>query len=81
MSITRILLFAVLISFSVHVLWNNVEAATSLEQNYTPIIGILTQEVSKLIYREYPDKEYHSYVAASYVKFVESAGGRVVPIW
>jgi len=45
-----------------------------------PIIGILSQEV-------YPDtliaKEYNatSYIAASYVKFVEGAGGRVVPIW
>jgi len=46
----------------------------------SPIIGILAQEV-------YPDSKvaitYNatSYIAASYVKFVEGAGGRVVPIW
>ncbi|KAM8710946.1 hypothetical protein ACLKA7_017561 [Drosophila subpalustris] len=46
----------------------------------SPIIGILAQEV-------YPNSlhaiEYNatSYIAASYVKFVEGAGGRVVPIW
>ncbi|KAH8302524.1 hypothetical protein KR044_007946, partial [Drosophila immigrans] len=48
--------------------------------NVSPIIGILAQEL-------YPDNlsatTYNatSYIAASYVKFVEGAGGRVVPIW
>ncbi|XP_034481571.1 gamma-glutamyl hydrolase [Drosophila innubila] len=46
----------------------------------SPIIGILAQEVhsdSKIAL------QYNatSYIAASYVKFVEGAGGRVVPIW
>ncbi|TMW42006.1 hypothetical protein DOY81_012914, partial [Sarcophaga bullata] len=50
-------------------------------ENPTPIVGILTQEVSRLILRKYPNKSYTSYIAASYVKFVEGAGGRVVPIW
>ena len=50
-------------------------------ENPTPIVGILTQEVSQLILRKYPNKSYTSYIAASYVKFVEGAGGRVVPIW
>lgn len=50
-------------------------------ENTTPIIGVLTQEVSRLILREYPQRHFTSYIAASYVKFVEGAGGRVVPIW
>ncbi|XP_020778442.1 gamma-glutamyl hydrolase-like [Boleophthalmus pectinirostris] len=41
-----------------------------------PIIGILSQEVSS--YDSEPKAE--SYIAASYVKFVESAGARVVPV-
>ncbi|CAL1596379.1 unnamed protein product [Knipowitschia caucasica] len=41
-----------------------------------PVIGILSQEVSR--YDPTPDAE--SYIAASYVKFVESAGARVVPV-
>ncbi|EDV95716.1 gamma-glutamyl hydrolase [Drosophila grimshawi] len=46
----------------------------------SPIIGVLAQEL-------YPDSltvthfNGTSYIAASYVKFVEGAGGRVVPIW
>jgi len=46
----------------------------------TPIIGILSQEVSRLIEREHPE-QFSSYIAASYVKFIEGAGGRVVPIF
>lgn len=63
------------------VLLKTIECYMNVELNDVPIIGILTQEPSKLIIRKYPDKEYVSYLAASYVKFVESAGGRVVPIW
>ncbi|XP_018785744.1 PREDICTED: gamma-glutamyl hydrolase A [Bactrocera latifrons] len=50
-------------------------------ENTRPIVGILTQEVSNFVRRHYPDKDYNSYIAASYVKFIEGAGGRVVPIW
>ncbi|XP_023297410.2 gamma-glutamyl hydrolase [Lucilia cuprina] len=50
-------------------------------ENPTPIVGVLTQEVSQLILRKYPNNNYTSYIAASYVKYVEGAGGRVVPIW
>ena len=46
-----------------------------------PIVGVLSQEVSNLVKRNYPDRTFSSYIAASYVKFVEGAGGRVVPIW
>lgn len=45
-----------------------------------PIIGILAQEIV------WPSNEhwqeiYESYIAASYVKFIEGGGSRPVPIW
>ncbi|KAI8120162.1 Gamma-glutamyl hydrolase [Lucilia cuprina] len=43
-------------------------------ENPTPIVGVLTQEVSQLILRKYPNNNYTSYIAASYVKYVEGAG-------
>lgn len=48
--------------------------------NSQPIIGILSQETYS-VNKYFPDENYKSYIAASYVKFVESAGGRVVPVW
>ncbi|XP_036145087.1 gamma-glutamyl hydrolase B isoform X2 [Monomorium pharaonis] len=50
------------------------------ESNDRPIIGILTQEIDYNLNKKYPN-QYHSYIAASYVKFVEGAGARPVPIW
>lgn len=44
--------------------------------NQRPIIGILAQENLP----EDPSPQGSSYIAASYVKFIESAGGRVVPV-
>lgn len=44
-----------------------------------PIIGVLAQELPKHYKVQYP--EYDSYIAASYVKAVECAGGRVVPVF
>lgn len=45
----------------------------------SPIIGILSQEMFSIA-KYFPGENYESFIAASYVKFVESAGGRVVPI-
>lgn len=46
--------------------------------NNRPIIGILSQKY----YGDFGAyKHSHSYIAASYVKWIESAGGRVVPIF
>lgn len=42
--------------------------------NDRPIIGILAQEV------RYPTPDRSAYIAASYVKYLESAGARVVPV-
>ncbi|KRT81319.1 Peptidase [Oryctes borbonicus] len=44
-----------------------------------PIIGILSQETFS-VNDFFPQQEFHSFIAASYVKFVESAGARAVPI-
>jgi len=50
--------------------------ATKNSLNLRPIVGILTQPISNSL------KQFgHSYIAASYVKYVESAGGRVVPLF
>lgn len=47
-------------------------------RNEAPVIGILTIP-SDDDYTQYPSSQY-SYFAASYVKYVESAGARVLPI-
>ncbi|XP_070784383.1 gamma-glutamyl hydrolase isoform X2 [Enoplosus armatus] len=47
---------------------------SSAKSNGRPIIGVLAQEV----YSPKPSKT--AYIAASYVKFLESAGARVVPV-
>lgn len=51
--------------------------------NLRPIIGILAQELSPALTKCLSDlmlSQYHSYIAASYVKYIEAAGARVVPI-
>lgn len=48
--------------------------------NQYPIIGVLSQEISYQLEQIYPNR-YKSFIAASYVKFVEGGGARVVPIW
>ncbi|XP_012676780.2 gamma-glutamyl hydrolase-like [Clupea harengus] len=44
------------------------------KRNDRPIIGVLAQEVYN------PPPKQNSYIAASYVKFLEAAGARVVPV-
>ena len=71
---------------------NNVESAVrdviksniseeheSPELNYRPIIGILAQELSRSLEEWYGDN-YTSYIGAAYVKYIEAAGARVVPV-
>ncbi|XP_052861337.1 gamma-glutamyl hydrolase A-like isoform X1 [Anopheles cruzii] len=57
------------------------EKSRSYALNDQPVVGILSQELSYLMTQNYGDQGYDSYIAASYVKFVEGAGARVVPIW
>lgn len=45
-----------------------------------PIIGVLAQEISYALEQKYPG-QYKSFIAASYVKFVEGGGARVIPIF
>ena len=49
------------------------------EINYRPIIGILAQELSSSLEPWYGDN-YTSYIGAAYVKYIEQAGARVVPV-
>ena len=43
------------------------------------IAGVLAQELSEYMSNKYPGN-HTSYIAASYIKFLEGAGARVVPI-
>ncbi|XP_041823616.1 gamma-glutamyl hydrolase [Melanotaenia boesemani] len=47
---------------------------SSVDRNDRPIIGVLAQEVFS------PKPNQSAYIAASYVKFLEAAGARVVPV-
>jgi len=63
-----------------HLLWSVVlclvgSAAAGLNQR--PIIGVLSQEISRTIEDLAPQG---TYIAASYVKWLEAAGARVVPV-
>lgn len=49
-------------------------------RNDAPIIGVLAQEIGKHLNSKWPGA-YTSYIAASYIKFVEGGGARAVPIW
>lgn len=52
-----------------------------IEENENPIIGVLAEEIEfNYLNTQYSGK-YKSFIAASYVKFVEGGGARVVPIW
>jgi hypothetical protein len=46
--------------------------------NERPIIGVLAQEISYSLVDFFPNSS--SYISASYVKFLEAAGARVVPV-
>lgn len=47
-----------------------------------PLIGILSQSVTdKLLHKFMPQSKNKSYIASSYVKFIQAAGARVVPIF
>lgn len=78
---TSVLFLSFILLFSLHLPGNSLFIDDAEQRiNNRPIIGILAQEISYALNRQYPG-EYRSYIAASYVKFVEAAGARVVPIW
>lgn len=53
---------------------------SSPQVNHDPIIGIMAIDMSYYIQSKYTE-QYYSFIAASYVKFVEGGGVRVVPVW
>ncbi|XP_063587250.1 gamma-glutamyl hydrolase-like [Penaeus indicus] len=55
-------------------------ASVSQDLNLRPVIGILSQELGRSMRKALSEYNYTSYIAASYVKFFEGAGARVVPI-
>jgi hypothetical protein len=50
------------------------------ELNFRPIIGILAQELSSSLQNAFQGQNFTSYIGAAYVKYIESAGARVVPV-
>lgn len=58
-----------------------VDGATNKRHpNDAPIIGVLAQEMSYHLNAKWPGV-FSSYIAASYIKFIEGGGARAVPIW
>merc|ERR1719495_402752 len=49
-------------------------------QNSRPIVAVLSQELSRSLKAAYGEYNYSSYIGAAYVKYVEMAGARVVPV-
>ncbi|XP_067888007.1 gamma-glutamyl hydrolase-like [Heterodontus francisci] len=72
MAAPRPRIFALLLCVSFFLFWDQLSTAPL---NQRPIIGVLAQETSRSF-----QKFGSSFVAASYVKYLESAGARVVPI-
>lgn len=58
----------------------SINTADNSPRNDAPIIGVLAQEMSYHLNTKWPGV-YSSYIAASYIKFVEGGGARAVPIW
>merc|ERR1719347_1115273 len=53
------------------------------ELNERPVIGVLSQEIDASILNDIPpelQKTSTSYIAASYVKWIEAGGARAVPV-
>lgn len=59
--------------------WNINYDVLGKELNERPIIGVLTQEITKTLNNSFPG--HKQFIAASYVKFLEGGGARVVPVW
>ena len=50
-------------------------------RNERPIVGILAQDIDTSSLASLKNTKYKSYIAASYVKFLESGGARVAPVF
>lgn len=51
-----------------------------VDTNLQPVIGILTQQLDPSFANDPRFKGYDTYLMAAYVKFMEAAGARVVPL-
>ena len=56
-------------------------AVATVSAHDRPIIGVMAQETTPDIDALYPELNYTSYIQASYVQFVESAGARAAPVF
>lgn len=79
-SLCSLLLFAIAIGTSLAATLITKSEPSLPILNDRPIIGILSQEISYHLDSKWPG-EFKSFIAASYVKFLEGGGARVVPIW
>lgn len=70
--------FGVLLALGIFA--NNVKCVQIEAKTDAPIVGILAQEIVWPKNKHWQNI-YESYIAASYVKFVEGGGARPVPIW
>jgi len=48
--------------------------------NRVPTVGVMCIDIATQLQQNFSGA-YHSYLAASYVKFLEASGAHVVPIW
>uniref|UniRef100_A0A1A9X0N1 folate gamma-glutamyl hydrolase n=1 Tax=Glossina brevipalpis TaxID=37001 RepID=A0A1A9X0N1_9MUSC len=48
--------------------------------NFSPLIGVLCMDIAAELQQKY-GTDIRSYISAAYVKYLESMGARVVPIW
>lgn len=74
----RRIIFCAFLAFGI--VAENVQCKQIEAKTDAPIIGILTQEIVWPKNKHWQNI-YESYIAASYVKFVEGGGARPVPIW
>ncbi|XP_075163458.1 lethal (3) 72Dr [Haematobia irritans] len=56
------------------------ESSHGYGDKFVPVIGILCMDIAQALQQMFGN-ENHSYLAVSYVKYLETAGAKVIPIW
>ncbi|XP_017098152.2 gamma-glutamyl hydrolase [Drosophila bipectinata] len=51
-----------------------------MTENHVPTVGVMCIDIATKL-QEHFGKNYHSYIAASYVKYLEASGAHIVPVW
>lgn len=72
--------FLVIAIFILVTCLNLVSCDDSVFTNDRPIVGILAVDIVQPTKSPHKDKPF-SHITASFVKFIEASGARVVPIW